>query len=85
MECLTGDKIGLPIRGEVVLVEHQDIFNMRAVPISANPLQLDLRSHKRCLTICFFLTIGTFQYGLDYALVGGFLSSVYSCPLSWLF
>ncbi|KAH6718166.1 MFS transporter [Leptodontidium sp. MPI-SDFR-AT-0119] len=47
---------------------------MRAVPISANPLQLDLRSHKRCLTICFFLTIGTFQYGLDYALVGGFLS-----------
>ncbi|KAG0650400.1 Major facilitator-type transporter ecdD [Hyphodiscus hymeniophilus] len=47
---------------------------MRAVPISANPLKLDVGSHKKCLTICFFLTIGTFQYGLDYALVGGFLS-----------
>ncbi|CZR66686.1 related to transporter (major facilitator superfamily) [Phialocephala subalpina] len=47
---------------------------MRAVPISANPLKLDVRSHRKCLTICFFLTMGTFQYGLDYALVGGFLS-----------
>ncbi|KAH8819240.1 MFS transporter [Xylogone sp. PMI_703] len=43
-------------------------------PISANPLKLDVSSHKKCLTICFFLTMGTFQYGLDYALVGGFLS-----------
>ncbi|KAE8445270.1 hypothetical protein EG329_013642 [Mollisiaceae sp. DMI_Dod_QoI] len=47
---------------------------MRAVPISANPLKLDVSSHKKCLTICFFITMGTFQYGLDYALVGGFLS-----------
>ncbi|KAE9374674.1 general substrate transporter [Stipitochalara longipes BDJ] len=47
---------------------------MRNVPISANPLKLDVGSHKKCLVICFFLTMGTFQYGLDYALVGGFLS-----------
>ncbi|PMD43554.1 general substrate transporter [Hyaloscypha variabilis F] len=47
---------------------------MRTIPISANPLKLDVGSHKKCLFICFFLTMGTFQYGLDYALVGGFLS-----------
>ncbi|KAF2791645.1 MFS transporter [Melanomma pulvis-pyrius CBS 109.77] len=42
--------------------------------ISANPLKLDVRSHAKCLTICSVATIATFQYGLDYALVGGFLS-----------
>lgn len=42
--------------------------------ISANPLKLDLRSHLKCLSICFIATIATFQYGLDYALIGGFLS-----------
>lgn len=42
--------------------------------ISANPLQLDLRSHKKCLAICFIVTISSFQYGLDYALVGGFMA-----------
>ncbi|TGJ80102.1 hypothetical protein E0Z10_g8666 [Xylaria hypoxylon] len=42
--------------------------------ISANPLKLDVRSHTKCILICFVATISTFQYGLDYALVGGFLS-----------
>ncbi|KAI1281458.1 MFS transporter [Xylaria sp. FL0933] len=42
--------------------------------ISANPLKLDVRSHTKCILICFIATISTFQYGLDYALVGGFLS-----------
>ncbi|KAF2265867.1 MFS transporter [Lojkania enalia] len=42
--------------------------------ISANPLKLDLRSHVKCLCICFVATISTFQYGLDYATIGGFLS-----------
>lgn len=42
--------------------------------ISANPLQLDIRSHKKCLAICFVITIASFQYGLDYALVGGFMA-----------
>ena len=42
--------------------------------ISANPLQLDLRSHSKCMLLCFVATIATFQYGLDYALIGGFLS-----------
>ncbi|KAH8897653.1 MFS transporter [Thozetella sp. PMI_491] len=42
--------------------------------ISANPLQLDLRSHLKCVLICFIATISTFQYGLDYAVIGGFLS-----------
>lgn len=43
-------------------------------PISTNPLQLDIRSHKRCLIICCVVTISSFQYGLDYALVGGFMA-----------
>lgn len=34
--------------------------------VSANPLQLDVRSHRKCLIICFFLTMGTFQYGEYY-------------------
>ncbi|KAF1953111.1 MFS transporter [Byssothecium circinans] len=42
--------------------------------VSANPLQRDLRSHSKCMSICFVATLATFQYGLDYALVGGFLS-----------
>ncbi|KAI1125005.1 MFS transporter [Nemania abortiva] len=45
-----------------------------AATISANPLKLDVRSHTKCIAICFIATISTFQYGLDYALVGGFLS-----------
>jgi hypothetical protein len=47
---------------------------MHGEAISANPLKLDVRSHIKCLAICFVATIATFQYGLDYALVGGFLS-----------
>ncbi|KAI0017855.1 MFS transporter [Xylariomycetidae sp. FL0641] len=47
---------------------------MRRTIISANPLKLDVRSHAKCLAICFVVTISTFQYGLDYALVGGFMS-----------
>ncbi|OQU99198.1 hypothetical protein CLAIMM_04866 isoform 1 [Cladophialophora immunda] len=43
-------------------------------PVSANPLKLDVRSHAKCLAICAVATMATFQYGLDYALVGGFLS-----------
>ncbi|KAI0880607.1 general substrate transporter [Annulohypoxylon maeteangense] len=42
--------------------------------ISANPLQLDIRSHRKCLAICFVVTVSSFQYGLDYALVGGFMA-----------
>ncbi|KAI0455642.1 MFS transporter [Xylaria acuta] len=48
---------------------------MLSATISANPLRLDVRSHTKCILICFIATISTFQwYGLDYALVGGFLS-----------
>ncbi|KAI0866749.1 MFS transporter [Xylaria cubensis] len=47
---------------------------MLGATISANPLKLDVRSHTKCILICFVATISTFQYGLDYALVGGFLS-----------
>ncbi|KIW84631.1 hypothetical protein Z517_00019 [Fonsecaea pedrosoi CBS 271.37] len=43
-------------------------------PVSANPLKLDVLSHRKCLAICVVATMATFQYGLDYALVGGFLS-----------
>ena len=42
--------------------------------ISANPLKLDIRSHAKCLAICSIITISSFQYGLDYALVGGFMA-----------
>ncbi|KAF2868472.1 MFS transporter [Massariosphaeria phaeospora] len=42
--------------------------------VSANPLKQDVRSHTKCLIICFVATLATFQYGLDYALIGGFLS-----------
>ncbi|KIW86706.1 uncharacterized protein Z519_12692 [Cladophialophora bantiana CBS 173.52] len=45
-----------------------------SAPISANPLKLDVLSHTKCLAICVVATLSTFQYGLDYALVGGFLS-----------
>ncbi|OAA59709.1 General substrate transporter [Niveomyces insectorum RCEF 264] len=41
---------------------------------SANPLKLDILSHRKCLTICFLVTLASFQYGLDYALVGGFMA-----------
>ena len=47
---------------------------MVAATVSANPLKLDLRSHIKCLAICFIVTVATFQYGLDYALVGGFMA-----------
>ncbi|OTB09745.1 hypothetical protein K445DRAFT_71713 [Daldinia sp. EC12] len=47
---------------------------MVAAAISANPLQLDIRSHIKCLAICFVVTVSSFQYGLDYALVGGFMA-----------
>jgi hypothetical protein len=42
---------------------------MVAAAISANPLNLDVWSHRKCLLICAVVTIATFQYGLDYALV----------------
>lgn len=47
---------------------------MVAAVVSTNPLQLDITSHKRCLAICGLITISSFQYGLDYALVGGFMA-----------
>lgn len=47
---------------------------MVGAAISANPLNLDVLSHKKCLLICAVVTIATFQYGLDYALVGGFMA-----------
>jgi len=45
-----------------------------AVVVSANPLQLDIRSHEKCLWICLVVTTATFQFGLDYALLGGFMA-----------
>ncbi|KAK0709891.1 MFS transporter [Lasiosphaeria miniovina] len=42
--------------------------------LTANPLKLDLRSHRKCFFICSVITIASFQYGLDYALVGGFMA-----------
>lgn len=45
------------------LKKKERAITMRAVPISANPLKLDVGSHRKCLLICFFLTMGTFQYG----------------------
>ncbi|KAL1861769.1 hypothetical protein VTK73DRAFT_6919 [Phialemonium thermophilum] len=42
--------------------------------ITANPLKLDVASHKKCILICFIVTVASFQYGLDYALVGGFMA-----------
>ncbi|OTA98994.1 hypothetical protein M426DRAFT_16850 [Hypoxylon sp. CI-4A] len=42
--------------------------------VSANPLQLDVLSHRKCLLICFVVTVSSFQYGLDYSLVGGFMA-----------
>lgn len=36
---------------------------MVSATISANPLRLDVRSHIKCLLICFVATISTFQYG----------------------
>ena len=42
--------------------------------LTANPLKLDVLSHKKCLAICALVTVASFQYGLDYALVGGFLA-----------
>ncbi|KAH8651925.1 MFS transporter [Tricladium varicosporioides] len=47
---------------------------MQTKVISANPLKLDFQSHAKCMAICLFATLSTFQYGLDYALIGGFLS-----------
>lgn len=43
---------------------------MVGAAISANPLKLDVWSHKKCLGICAVVTIATFQYGLGYAMVG---------------
>ncbi|KJR81452.1 sugar transporter [Sporothrix schenckii 1099-18] len=40
----------------------------------ANPLRLDVGSHRKCLAICCLVTLASFQYGLDYALVGGFMA-----------
>jgi hypothetical protein len=54
----------------------QTAIKMRTA-ISANPLQLDVGSHRKCLTICFFLTMGTFQYG-EYHL--GLLRIILTCP-----
>ncbi|KAI7777578.1 hypothetical protein LA080_003413 [Diaporthe eres] len=42
--------------------------------VSSNPLKLDYRSHSKCLAICAVITVSSFQYGLDYALVGGFMA-----------
>lgn len=42
--------------------------------ISSNPLKLDYQSHRKCLAICAVITVSSFQYGLDYALVGGFMA-----------
>ncbi|SPO01674.1 related to monosaccharide transporter [Cephalotrichum gorgonifer] len=42
--------------------------------ISTNPLQLDIRSHRKCIFICCVITVASFQYGLDYGLVGGFMA-----------
>jgi hypothetical protein len=36
---------------------------MHGAAISANPLKLDVRSHKKCLFMCAIATISTFQYG----------------------
>lgn len=36
---------------------------MVAAAVSANPLKLDVRSHVKCLGVCFIATIATFQYG----------------------
>ncbi|KAI1453823.1 general substrate transporter [Annulohypoxylon moriforme] len=47
---------------------------MPGAVISANPLRQDILSHKKCLAICFVVTVSSFQYGLDYALVGGFMA-----------
>ena len=38
-------------------------MNMVTAAISANPLKLDVRSHTKCLLICFVATVSTFQYG----------------------
>jgi hypothetical protein len=39
--------------------------------ISANPLKLDILSHKKCLFMCSVATIATFQYGeLKAAILG---------------
>ncbi|KAH9907198.1 MFS transporter [Xylariomycetidae sp. FL2044] len=53
---------------------HRTVWKMHGATITANPLKLDFLSHSKCLAICAMATISTFQYGLDYALVGGFLS-----------
>lgn len=36
---------------------------MQPAQITANPLKLDVRSHVKCLLICSFITMATFQYG----------------------
>ena len=43
--------------------------------ISDNPLKLDYQSHTKCLAICAVIAVPSFQYGLDYALVGGFMAT----------
>ena len=47
---------------------------MVTATISANPFKFDLQSHLKCLAICFIVTVPTFQYSLDYALIGGFMA-----------
>ena len=46
---------------------------MVATVISTNPLQLDIRSHKRRPAICCVITVASFQYRFDHGLIGGFL------------
>lgn len=47
---------------------------LNTIKNTANPLKNDLRSHTKCVLICWVATLSTFQYGLDNTVVGGFLS-----------
>lgn len=42
---------------------------MHGAEITANPLKLDIRSHWKCLMICAFVTVATFQYGTAHELI----------------
>ncbi|KIX91938.1 uncharacterized protein Z520_12327 [Fonsecaea multimorphosa CBS 102226] len=48
---------------------------MVTTTVSANILKLDFWSHGKYIFICTVAMLSSFQYGLDYALVGGFLST----------
>lgn len=67
-------KIALHQAAVIIIVCQLSATMVHAEAISANPLKLDVASHWKCVMICWITTIATFQYGLDYALVGGFLS-----------